>query len=80
MSEGSARVPGASISAALVPLHVAEAAERLRRDIREAIEVCYGELGGEADAPEDVASTERSIAVDMATVLDWITGAHRTAP
>lgn len=58
-----------------IPEHVAAAAARLRQDIREAIDVCYGELGGPADTPEDVAGTERAVARDMATVLDWITTA-----
>lgn len=55
-----------------IPPSVAEAAERIRSDVREAIEVCYGELGDKSDSPEDVQGVERAIATDMRTVLDWV--------
>lgn len=55
-----------------IPRHVAEAAERIREDVREAIEVVYGELGGMDDTAEDVRSSEQRIAADMCTVLDWL--------
>lgn len=58
-----------------IPAEVLAAAERIRADVREAIEVCWGDLGGKGDTTEDVAETERVIAADMCTVLDWIASA-----
>lgn len=55
-----------------IPQHVVEAAERIRQDVREAIDVVYGELGGKGDTPEDVQGVEQAIAADICTVLDWV--------
>lgn len=54
------------------PDDVRTAAACISQDIRQAIDVLYGELAGEDDAPEDVEATDRAIARDMATVLDWL--------
>lgn len=63
-----------------IPKIVTEAAARIRVDIRAAIEVIYGDVGGEDDTAEDVEATERAIARDMATVLDWIAAAAALPP
>lgn len=55
-----------------VPEEVTAAATRLRADVREAIEVVYGELGGKGDTTEDVRGVEHAIAADMRTVLDFL--------
>lgn len=61
-----------TIAALAPPERVIAAANLIRRDIREAIDYCYGELGGKADTPEDVRPVEQSITEDMALLLDWI--------
>lgn len=57
-----------------VPLEVTAAAGRLRTDIRKAIDVVYGELGGDGDTTSDVDETTKAIATDMRTVLDFYAG------
>lgn len=62
----------AELAEARAPRAVLDAASRIRSDIREAIDVVYGEVGGKGDTAEDAEATYRAIARDMATVLDWI--------
>lgn len=58
-----------------IPAEVVRAAQRLRDDVYAAMDVLYGDYGGEADTAEDVRATEAVIAIDMRLVLDWITNA-----
>lgn len=62
----------AELTEARVPGYVTDAAVRIRSDVREAIEVLYGDIGGEGDTNADVENTYRAIATDMATILDWL--------
>lgn len=63
-----------------VPDNVLRAARLIHRDISEAMDVLYGEIGGKDDTPQDVAATEKQIADDMRIVLDWVLSQTPTEP
>lgn len=63
-----------------VPVDVVQAAELIHRDIAEAMDVIYGEIGGLHDTPEDVDATSKRIADDIRIVLNWVLAQAQPAP
>lgn len=68
-AEEAARLEGSFVT---LPEEIRVAAATISRDIYEAMDVIYGEIGGKADTAQDVADTTKVIADDIRRVLDFV--------
>lgn len=68
-AEEAARLEGSYV---VLPEEVRVAAATISRDIYEAMDVIYGELGGKDDTAQDVEDTAKVIADDIRRVLDFV--------